>query len=135
MPEKFLNLAQVGPHVEQMRRIAVTQSVRMNPIHHARFTCPGCENTAHIARTEPRDSASLRPVAGEGTGSSRSQTRDQGFRQKARTTAKDEVGFQRLSGGFGERYHAFLSSLARHAHVTPRKIDISHVESHEFTHP
>ena len=49
MTEKLLNLAQVSPHVEQMRRVAVAQAMRMDPVRNADAARPGRQNAPDVA--------------------------------------------------------------------------------------
>ncbi len=117
MPEQLLDLAQIGSHVEQVRRVAVAQPVRVHALGDAHAAGARLQDAPDIARTEPASA----PVLG-------SQRWEEGLAEHTGTPARLEVVREGLPDGAGQRYHAFLSPLAEHANVAAVQVHVADVE-------
>ena len=120
MPQQLLDLAQVGPAVEQMGCGAVTQRMRTDVGHAGRAR--GCvDHLAHHALVHPPASRAQKH------GRPRClvlQHRPPPF----------QPAFQRPSGGCPERHHPLLVSLSGHLQRTVGEGDVAAVQRHQFGH-
>ena len=61
MAQQLLDLAQIGPHIEQMGRVAVAQPMRVDVVGDARAASPGAQDAAHVARAQAARPLGPRP--------------------------------------------------------------------------
>ena len=121
VPEQLLDLAQVGAHVEQVCRIAVTQAVRMHVAGDPAAARAARDDAPHVARPEPARRRRAAP-----------QRREERLRQDPRRAPRSDPGRERLARRGGQRHHALLAALAGHPHVAAVQIEIAHVERRQL---
>ena len=125
VPQQLLNFSQIGPHVEEVRRVAMTKPVRMNSFGNPDLHRSLLENPSHIA--VPKASHLGIPARTNGN--------KQGFGKYPRTLSRFDPDFKRLASESRKRNHPLLATLSEYSQLAPSTIHITNVEGHKFSHP
>ena len=123
MTEQFLNLAQIGTHIEQMGRIAMPKSMGVNMLIQIRTDGSLSQDPTRLASSEPtRTTFTPRPKRNE-----------QRFTHHARMSPDLQPGIECKARLFRDRNNAFLPALPHHANLASAQLQIANVEGIQLT--
>src|SRR5690606_23902058 len=124
MTEELLDHAEVGAPLEQVRRAAMPESVRVQ------IRAPRSERAVALDEL-------LHPAHAEASPSSRQEQRAPTRCGAPRTklAATREVRLERRTRFAAERHDALLVPLPEHAHLRRLELDVLQIQPHELAHP
>ena len=122
MAKEFLDLSQVSAHIEQMGRITMAQSMRMDVLTQVRANRALSQNPSRLTRRKP--SRLFIPP--------RTQRDKKGLAHEPRMASHLEPLTKCLPRLRRNRHDAFLPALAHHADFLSTQFEIPYVERHQL---
>jgi hypothetical protein len=122
MSEKFLDLSQIGTHIEQMGCIAVPKSMGMDMLIKIRSNRSLSQYPTCLTSREPARS----PFT------SRSKRNKERFAHDPRVPPNFQPGAERATRLFRNRNNTFFTTLPHHANLARTQFKITHIQSNQL---
>jgi hypothetical protein len=122
MSEQFLNLTQIGAHIEQMCCIAVPKAMGVHMLIQIRAHGSLTQNPTRLASSQPtRTGFTSRPERDE-----------ERFAHHTRVPPNLQPGSERVARLFRDRNDAFLAALPHHANLARAQFQITHIQRNQL---